>query len=455
MGFPTKARDITNKHRTLSTDIINKVGKEVALKGWVHKIRNLGKIAFVLLRDRKGIVQLVVENPEIIKTLEPLQPGTVIYVLGRVQATDATELKAEVLVTDLYVDVPITEAPPIKYYDKELKVNLDTELDYRPLAIRNPKKAFIFKVQADILQFFREALRKREFTEYRPPVLMPTPSESGADVFEVNFFDERTVYLAQSPQFYKQIMLGAFERVFSVIPVFRAEKHNTARHLLEITQMDAEMAFIDTYFDAMDVAEEVIREIMQKISEKYSKDFEKYGFELPRVPDEKFPIIKVSEALQIIEKQIGKSAKRSELDLDPEDERVIAAYVKDKYNSDFVWIVNFKAHKNLYTCDDPDNPGTSASYDMLFRGLEILSGTWRIHKYEDLKKNIEEAGHNLENYKQYLMAFKYGMPKEAGWSFGLERITKQLFGLKNIREATLFPADLKRVAAQRLPEIKK
>ncbi len=449
-----QAKTLSNEERTLSTDIVNKVGQEVGLKGWLHRVRNLGKIAFVILRDRKGTVQVVVEK-DLIKKIEDLHPGSVLYVVGKVNKTNATDLGAEVLATDIHVEVPIKEAPPIKYYDKELNVNLDTELDYRPLSVRNEKKEFIFKVQGDILQYFREAMRKREFTEYRPPVLMPTPSESGADVFEVNFFDERTVYLAQSPQFYKQIMLGAFERVFSIIPVFRAEKHNTTRHLLEITQMDAEMAFIDNYFDAINMAEEVIREIMERVAQKYKEDFQKYGFDLAQLPEGKFPVFKVKEVFKIVEEQTGKSADRAELDIDPEDEKIIAKYAKEKYGSDFVWVINFKAHKNLYTWDDPENKDESLSYDLLFRGLEILSGTHRIHLYEPLKENIEKAGHNLEYYDQYLMAFKYGMPPEAGWSFGLERITKQLFGLKNIREATLFPADLKRVAGQRLPKLEK
>ncbi len=275
--------------RTLTSQIPDKIGQQVYLKGWTYRVRDLGKIAFVLLRDRGGVVQLVLEKPELIKQVRDLHPGSVIYVEGKAVQAPNTELGAEVHVERLELVVRVKEAPPIKYYEKDLKVHLDTELDYRPLSIRNLKKIFIFKVQAFILEAFREALRKRDFVEFRAPILMPVPSESGAEVFEVNFFDKRTIYLAQSPQFYKQIMLGAFERVFTVTPVFRAEKHNTTRHLLEITQMDAEMAFIDSYHDAMDIAEEVIREVMEGVKAKFSADFKRYGFELPLLPKGKFP----------------------------------------------------------------------------------------------------------------------------------------------------------------------
>jgi len=438
--------------RVLARDLQDYVNKQVLIKGWLYKVRDIGKIAFLLLRDRSGFVQVVVEDKEEIKKVRDLLQGSVLYVTGTVVETGRESPKYEIKDPKVHIEVAVKDAPPIKYYLKDLDVNLDTELDYRALSIRNLKIAFIFKMQAKLLQYIREAFVKRDFTEFRPATLVPFPSESGADVFEVNFFDKRVVYLAQSPQFHKQIALGAFERVFSVTPVFRAEKHDTSRHLLEITQIDGEMAFIDDYLEVVNTAEDVLRDALQRIGKEYKQEFKEYGFEFPIGVEKEWPKLKVKEILKIIEERTGKSANRDELDLDPEDERIIGEYVKEKYGTDFVWALNFKAHKNPYTRDDPENPDESLSYDLIFRGLEVLSGTWRINKYEELKANLQKISDNLDKYKMYLDAFKYGMPPEAGFSFGLERLTKQLFNLKNIRQATMFLTDLHRVGGQKIKE---
>lgn len=438
--------------RIISTELSGYEGKEVRLDGWLHNFRELGKLGFLIIRDRGGLVQVVVDNKDTLKELATLQPGSVVRVVGTVKRTDSTEIGVEVVNPTVEIKVPIKEVPPVSYNKKSIDVNIDTELDYRPLVLRNLKKQAIFKVQAVILQKFAESLRAQGFTEFKSPVLMSAPSESGASVFEVNYFDGKA-YLAQSPQVYKQIMVTAFERAFCVGPVFRAEKHNTTRHIMELTQMDAEMGFIDNYDEAMQVAEHVIRHIVEGVVETSREAFSLYNVELPKVPSGRFPKVKVREALEIIEKRIGKSADREELDLDPEDEREISKWALEEKGSDFLWVVNFKSNKNFYTWDNPEEATESLSFDLEFRGLEMLSGTHRIHEYEKLFERFKEQGLSEVYYEHYFQAFKYGMPSEAGFSFGLERLTMKLFDLQNIREATLFPSDLKRIAgANRIKE---
>lgn len=438
--------------RSISSELSQLVGKEVRIDGWLHNFREMGKLGFLILRDRGGLVQVVVNNKDALDELSTLQPGSVIRVLGMVKKTESTEIGVEIIDPKVEVLVPIKEVPPVTYNKKSIDVNVDTELDFRPLVLRNIKKQAIFKVQAVILQKFAESLRSQGFTEFKSPVLMSAPSESGASVFEVNYFEGKA-FLAQSPQIYKQIMVTAFERAFCVGPAFRAEKHNTTRHIMEVTQMDAEMGFIDDYDEAMEVAENVIKDIVSSVATQFKDVFALYGVDVPKVPTERFPKIKVREGLELIEKRLKKSAKREELDLDPEDERELCKWALEEHKSDFLWVVNFKHNKNFYTWDDPKFPDESLSFDLEFRGLEILSGTHRINDYNELYKRFKLQGLTDAYYEHYLQAFKFGMPSEAGFSFGLERLTMKLFNLQNIREATLFPSDLKRIAgANRVKE---
>ena len=343
----------------------------------------------------------------------------------------------------------VTEPWPVEVNKKEIEANLDTVLDYRALTLRNQKVQAIFKVQAGILKAFRESMEKQGFSEFVSPILMGAPSESGADVFEVKYFENKA-YLAQSPQVYKQIMLGVFERAFTVSKVFRAEKHNTSRHLMEITQLDGEMGFISDYDEVLQVVEQTVKDIFEFLHANYSRELKLWGVKLPKLPEGRFPKVKVKEALKIIEKRLDKNAKRDELDVDPEDEREIAKWAFEKYGSEVLWLLNFKKDKNFYTWNNPDDKDESLSYDLVCRGLEWLSGTHRIHKYDVLLERFLKQGLKPQHYEHYLQAFKYGIPSEAGFSFGLERMTQQIFKLENIREATLFPSDLKRIAGAKI-----
>lgn len=423
-------------------------GLPVKTAGWIDNIRNLGKICFVILRDGSGTTQLVIEDAKQIEKLNDCQIGTVISAEGIVQSNKD---KYELLVSSISIINKVNSVSPLTYNKVEIDANQDTELDYRTLSLRNIKRQAIFKVQAQIVNSFTNSLVKKGFMQFRSPVLMGAPSESGADVFEVNYFDKKA-YLAQSPQIYKQIMVSAFEKVFTITPVFRAEKHNTSRHIMELTQLDAEMAFIDSYHDIMNIVEEVVKDIVIDLNENCQAMFELLGAQIPKISNEnspKFPIIKVKEALELIETRTGRSSKREELDVDPDDEKELSKWAKEKHNSEFVWLINFKKDKNFYTYNDPEIPEESLSFDLLFRGLEVLSGTHRIHEYDKLVSNMDRIGLNKKNYSHYLQAFEFGMPPEGGFSFGLERLTQKFLNLNNIREATLFPTDLKRIAGQR------
>ena len=430
--------------RTLTKDCKKKIGKKVLVKGWMYQLRELGKINFIILWDRSGYIQIVVQDKKEIAKLKNLHIGTVLGVTGEVKKSAQTELGVEIANSQLEVLSPVHEAPPIEYNKESIKANQNTILNYRPLSIRNEKIRSVFRVQATIMEAFRDSLRSQEFVEFRCPVLMGSPSEGGADVFEVKYFD-RSAYLAQSPQLYKQIMLGAYERVFTLLPVFRAEKHHTSRHLTEITHMDAEMAFVEDMDDVFVVVEQVVRDIFGAIEKRNSKDLKRWNVSLPKLPKGRFPRIKIREVLEIVEKRTGKSAKGKKLDLEPEDEREIGKWAMEEHDTDFLWVTNFFKDKNFYTWNNPDDPSESQSYDLICRGIEWLSGTIRIEKYEKLIENIKKQSLNVDQFEGYLQAFKYGMPPEAGFSFGLERITQKIFDFDNIRSATLFPRDVERL----------
>lgn len=440
------------KNRILINELKTRVGEEIILAGWMHRFRNLGKVAFIVLRDRTGMVQCVL-NPNEIEIVKDLQVESVLKITGKVVETpkgDAVEIQA----TKIEILAPVKDLIPVEINKDEIDAHMETVIDHRPVTLRHAKQKAIFKIQAGILQSFRNAMIDEDFVEFRSPVLMGAPSESGASVFEVKYYEDKA-FLAQSPQVYKQIMAGIFEKAFTVIPVFRAEKHNTTRHLMEITQMDGEMCFVEDYDEALIVIENIVRKILNHLEKNYSEELELWKAELPKIPAGRFPKIKIKEALQIIEERTGRSAKREELDLDPEDEREIAKWAVEKFDSDFLWLLNFKSNKNFYTRNNPEDKDESLSFDLECRGLEWLSGTHRINDYEILLENMKLQGLTLQHYEHYLEAFKYGVPSEVGFSLGLERMTMQILQLKNIREATLFPSDLDRIAGQKIFREKK
>lgn len=429
--------------RTLSSECKKQIGKRVLVKGWMNQLRELGKINFLILRDRGGYIQVVIDNKKELKKVDKLQVGSVLSIEGKVQAAKQTELGVEIVGPKISVIVPVEHVPPVEYSKDDINAELPTILNNRALTARNKKLQAVFRVQGTILEAFKESMRDQDFVEFRSPVLMKTPSESGADVFEVKYFGKKA-YLAQSPQFYKQMMVGVFERVFTVTPAFRAEKHHTNRHLTELTQLDGEMGFIEDMDEVHEIVENVVRHIFNLVNEKNKKELELWNVQTPKLPKGRFPKLKVREAFEILNKRLKKDVNRK-LDPDPEDEREICKWAMEEHGSDMIWLTHYLKDKNPYTWNSKDGK-ESLSYDLLCRGVEWLTGTVRVHDYDQLVKNLKKKGFNLDNYKGYLQAFKYGMPPEAGFSFGLERITQKIFNFDNIREATLFPRDVERLS---------
>ncbi|WP_010299269.1 aspartate--tRNA(Asn) ligase [Clostridium senegalense] len=425
--------------RILIDELKNNINEKVMIKGWIYRIRKLKSITFIILRDRTGMVQCVLNNTDIDISLVKLE--SVISIIGIVNNSNNKLNDFEVLVEKLEIINDFIGEIPIEINKDKLEVNLDTMLNNRVLSLRHEKINSIFKIQNIIVQGFREFLTKEGFTEIFTPKIVSEGAEGGTDMFEVGYFENKA-YLAQSPQFYKQMMIGAgFERVFEVGHVYRAEQHNTNRHLNEYVSMDFEMGFIENEEEIMDMEENLLMFILNKIDNDGKVYLNKVNGNLP-VIENNIPRIKFSKALEILETEYNK--KDLDGDLDPEAEKLICKYAKEKLGCDFIFLTHYPRKKRpMYTM--PYNEEETRSFDLLFRGIEITTGGQRIHNYEMLIKNIEYKGLNKENYENYTSVFKYGMPPHGGLAIGLERITSKLLGLDNVREASLIPRDRTRL----------
>lgn len=410
---------------------------QVFLRGWVHKISNLGNINFIQLRDKTGIVQLVADK----ETVKDLRLEMSIEVTGEVVYEEKAPCGIEIHVMSLAViGNAYYEMLPIQINQFKRKSHLETELDYRSLSLRNPKIRAIFKVQEEIETAFRDYLRKNRFSEIHTPKIIASGTEGGSEMFTVDYFDKRA-FLAQSPQFYKQMMVGAgFERVFEIGHAYRAELHNTYRHLNEYVSLDLEMAFIKDEKDLMDLEKDFIKYMLEYVSKTCEKELKMHGIEIST--DINIPRIRLEDAQRILLDEYKKVSPAG--NIDAEGEELLARYIKEKYDSDFVFLTAYPAAKRpMYAM--PDGNGGTLSFDLIYKGLEITTGGQRIHDYEMLKKNIIKFGLNPDDFGFYLDSFKYGMPPHGGLAIGLERITMQLLNLKNIREATLLPRDMNRL----------
>ncbi len=425
-------------------NIVEKIGQEVELYGWVNNIRDHKKIIFIDLRDRSGIVQLVGDS-----SLKKLSPEDAVYIKGTVKKRPQNMVNPDIPTGEIEVEIKewkiISEAEelPIDMSKEDLNVSLPTLLDNRSLVLRHPKIKSIFTVQTTIIDEFRNSLKNLGFMEFQAPILVPAQAESGAEVFSVNYFDH-TAYLAQSPQLYKQIMLGAFEKVFTVTHAFRAEPSVTTRHLTEYISLDAEMAFIDSWTELMDTVEVVVKNIINSVSSKCSTELKLFKTTLPLIPNH-IPRIKLSEALDIVGKRI-KQDLSDVPDLSPSHEEEICKWAHEEKKSDFVFITHYPTSKRpFYTHPDPENPDLTLSFDLLGLGIEWVTGGQRINDYKMLVENIKKWGNDPKDFNIYLQAFKYGMPPEGGFAMGTERITMKLLNLSNVREASLFPRDMERI----------
>ncbi len=433
--------------RTYIKDLKEHIGKEVTIAGWVDVRRDHGKLIFIDLRDMSGKVQMVVlpNHEEAHKIADTVRDEWVIEVRGLINERP-DKMKKEGLNGELEIEVleikVLSEAHELPF-EKDTELNLDTYLDYLPLTLRAKNKKAIFKVQAVIVQAFRDFLIKENFMEVQAPKIIGADAEGGAEVFEVNYFENKT-YLATSPQFYKQIMVGVFEKVFSVGSVFRAEKHNTTRHINEYTSLDFELGFIEDHHDIMEIENRLLIFMVERLKEECQTEFDLLNAEIPKVP-EKIPFLKLKEAQLIIEKEFGDDCL-GEPDLEPQHERWLCEYAKKEFNSDFIFITHYPVKKRpLYTYEDENDEGFTKSFDLLFRGIEITTGGQRIHNYEKLVKAIEKKGLDPEKFSFYLQAFRYGMPPHGGIGMGLERLTARFLGIKNIKEAALFPREINRI----------
>lgn len=436
-------------NRTYIKDLENKVGEEVTIAGWLDVRRDQGKMIFVDMRDVSGIVQGVIlpMHTEALEVGKTIRPEWVLRVTGKVNARPERNIKEGVLNGAIELEVTaievLSEAIDLPFAN-DADLNLDTLLDYRPLTLRRTREQAIFKTQHVILDSFREYLNSQNFTEFQAPKIVGDDAEGGTEVFKFDYFYGKTASLATSPQLYKQMMVGVFERVYATGPQFRAEKHATSRHLNEISMLDFEMGFIDSHEDVMNMLQGTLRHIVKNVGDKSTKELELFNITLPKAP-EKFPVMKLREAQELIKKETGKDTV-GEPDLEPEDERWLCEYASNNLESDFVFITHYPVSKRpFYTMEDMDDLGNTKSFDLLFRGVEIVSGSQRVHNYDMLVDKIKSKGLDPDKFEFYLMAFKYGLPPHGGIGMGLERLTQKFLGIENVKEATLFPRDINRI----------
>ncbi len=435
--------------RTLIKDAVNLIGKKVRLTGWVHIRRDHGKLIFIDLRDRSGFVQLVViPDKEVAhKIAKDIRNEYIIEIEGLVKERPGGASNEKISTGKIEIEVEnikIISHPdgelPVDVSSEDFDLKLSTLLDNRNIVLRNEKIKAIFRIYAQLLTAYSEAMRKESFVEIKTPKILCAATEGGANFFKINYF-EKEAYLAQSPQFYKQAGVGIFERVFEIGSVFRAEPHYTTRHVNEYIGLDAEMGFIESFEDIMNELERAMGYVLNSIKKNCKDDLEKYEAEI--LPVSAIPRIKLTEALEILDKEYGK--KMETVDIDNEGERLIGEWVKKNHNSDFVFLTHYPTNLRPFYSMPSADPQYTETFDLLFHGVEIASGGQRIHNYGQMLESIKKRNLNPEQFKDYLEIFKYGMPPHGGWGLGSERIVQKILGLKSIKEAILFPRDVKRL----------
>jgi nondiscriminating aspartyl-tRNA synthetase len=438
--------------RTLISSLSEHIGTEVTIKGSVAVARLQGKMAFFDFYDRTGTVQGVVfGKPEVLEVANTLSVESAVAIRGVVNKRPEKMINATVQNGDIELEITgiemLNKAEALPF-DLESDLSIDTLLDNRPLTLRRKKERAIFKIQAEITNAYATFLRSEGFTEFQAPKLVGGDAEGGAEVFKLGYFKEKNAFLASSPQFYKQIMVGVFERVFTFATAFRAEKSATTRHLSEYTSLDIEMGFIEDHKDIMKVETALMRFIASHLERTCSEALAVLGMELPKLGDAAsplFPYMKLREAQALIKEKTGVD-KTNEPDLEPEDERWLCEYAKEELQSDFIFITHYPVSKRpFYTYEDETDPGFTKSFDLLFRGVEITTGGQRVHDVEKLQERMKMKGLDPANFGFYLQAFKSGIPPHGGWGMGLERLTQKFTGVANVKEATLFPRDINRI----------
>jgi len=429
--------------RIWTVDLTGHIGERVRLSGWLHHLRQLSSVSFLILRDAKGLAQVVLDRPEALAALDGVYHESVLEVDGMVVTEPQAPGGIELHDPAITVITRASEPPPFDLFRPAIKAQLPAILDHAPVALRHPAQRAMFRLAAESMNGFRSVLRGHDFTEIQTPKIVASSTESGANVFAIHYFGQ-PAFLAQSPQFYKQMMVGIFERVFEVGPVFRAEPHSTTRHLNEYVSMDVELGFIRDHHDVMAVLETVITGMADALRENAADDLRRLKVEMPLIPAS-FPAIHFSDAMELIYHATGEDARR-EPDLAPAHERWLGDWARREHGSDFVFVTGYPMVKRpFYTHPDPDRPQYSNSFDLLFRGMELVTGGQRLHRYEDYLSALAARHMDPALLEGYLQAFKHGMPPHGGFAIGLERWVAQLTGAANVRETTLFPRDLNRL----------
>jgi len=433
--------------RILSNEVKDHVGEQIHIEGWLHKKRLLGGLTFVSVRDRRGLVQVVLNDKDEVEKLRGLQIGTVLSVDGKVVDEPRAPGGAELHEATVTIIVPVTDEPPIEI-DKPIDhkaENLDTLFEHRVLNIRNLQEQKIFRVRAKLLTYLREYLNDHEFLEVQTPKLVGEATEGGAEVFKVDYFGQEAT-LAQSPQLYKQILVGAFERVYEIAPVFRAEPSATTRHMSEIMMLDVEMGFVDSLDEVLDLVGDMTLYAIRKVYEKQADELKSLN-----APDlvlaDKVPKMTVAKIHELYSQANGTDTTK-EKDLIPDEERWICDYAKDNLGSELLFATHFPVEAmKFYHQVNPDDPSTVLWGDLLFRGLEIATCPLREYHHDKLVEQMKKAGLKVDHpgYKYYLQAFQYGLPQHGGCGFGVDRLVEKTIGLGNVKEATLFPRDLNRL----------
>lgn len=430
--------------RIVSSELPRYVGGDVRLAGWIHRKRDLKSVLFIILRDRGGFAQIVVRDASVRGSLDELAEESVVEVSGIASANVQAPGGVEVTNPSFTVLSAVVEPLVIEMHRPELKESLPVLLDNAAVSLRHPRRQAIFRLTAASVRGFRAALDELDFVEVQTPKIVGASTESGANVFALDYFG-RPAFLAQSPQFYKQMMVGVFERVYEVGPVFRAEPHDTARHLAEYVSLDAELGFIEDHRQVMRVLEHVVARMLSEIETGGAVLLDVLdGGVLPRLLN-RIPEVHFSDALKMISDSINEDVT-GENDLSPGHERWLGQWAAQQYDSDFVFVTGYPMTKRpFYTAPDPARAEYSNSFDLLFRGLELVTGGQRLHRYPDYLAALADRGQSPDSYESYLAAFRAGMPRHGGFAIGLERWTARLTGVANIRETTLFPRDLHRL----------
>lgn len=418
------------------------IGNTIKVHGSIYKIRKMSGFAFVLLRTKREVIQCVYGEEFSDFSLNETQEECCVIVTANVVKEERSKTGVELRMVDIEVlSRPVMEFP-IVINNKKVDTSIENLLNYRPITLRNEKERGIFKIQEGLGQAFRAYLTKQRFTEVHTPKIVYAGAEGGANIFQLNYFGKEA-YLAQSPQFYKQMMVGVYERVFEIAPVFRAEKHDTSRHLNEYMSVDFEMGYIQSFEDIMQMETGMIQYAMRHLEEEYGYELELLKVKLPEVSE--IPTIRFMEAKELVAKEYNREIKDYE-DFEPEEEKLLCEIIKKRTGSEFIFVTHYPTKKRpFYALEDPENQEVTLSFDLLFRGLEITTGGQRIHNYDTQVAKMKERGMTVELFESYLMMHKYGMPPHGGLGLGLERFTSKLLGQENIRLSTLFPRDINRV----------